>query len=88
LELIPYIFDIEGVGSFPSEKLSQDALEKLFGILRQCGKSNENQTVAQFLKSTQAIRVINAIWVGISLETAVGAKGKVTTLSQQIWMLP
>jgi len=64
LELIPYLFDIEGVSSFLSEKLSQDVLEKFFGVQRQCGKSNENPTVAQFLKNTQGIRVINFIWVG------------------------
>jgi len=52
LELIPYLFEIVGVNSFLAEKLSQDALEKFFGIQRQCGKSNENPTVAQFLKNT------------------------------------
>ena len=50
LELIPYLFSIEGVSSFLSEKLSQDALEKIFGVQRQQGKSNENPTVAQFLR--------------------------------------
>jgi len=50
LKLIPYLFSIEGVSSFLSEKLSQDTLEKFFGIQHQKGRSNENPTVAQFIK--------------------------------------
>jgi len=76
LELIPYLFDIEGVSSFLSEKLSQDALEKFFGVQRQCGKSNENPTVAQFLKNTQGIRVINSIWIGDITGNCCGCKRK------------
>ena len=59
LELIPYLFKI-GVSCFLSEKLSQDPLEKFFGCQRQSG-TNDNPTVAQFLKNTQNLRVINSI---------------------------
>lgn len=37
LELIPYLFKIKGVSSFLSEKISQDPLEKFFGVQRQQG---------------------------------------------------
>ena len=67
---------MEGVNSFLSEKLSQDALENLFGIQRQCGKSNENPTVAQFLKNTQGIRVINTIWLKDITGNCRGCKRK------------
>ena len=76
LELIPYLCEMEGVDSFPSEKLSQDALKHLFGIQRQCGKSNENPTVAQFLKNTQGIRVINTIWLKDNTGNSRGCKRK------------
>ena len=76
LELIPYLFDIEGVSSFLSEKLSQDPLEKFFGVQRQRGKSNENPTVSQFLKNTQGIRVINSIWLKDITGNCRGCKRK------------
>ena len=63
MEFIPHIFKIEGVTSFLSEKLSQDPLEKFFGCQRQQGSTNENLTVAEFLKNTQSMRVINSIWI-------------------------
>ena len=55
MEMIPYLFSLDGVSSFLSEKLSQDPLEKIFGIQRQQGRSNENPTVAQFIKNTQTL---------------------------------
>ena len=63
LELVPKIFKIEGVTSFLSEKLSQDPLEKFFGVQRQRGRTNENPNVSEFLNNTQSIRVINTIWI-------------------------
>jgi len=42
LELIPENFSISGVACLLSEKLLQDALEKFFGCIRQCGRTNEN----------------------------------------------
>ena len=47
--------------AFLSEKLNQDPLEKFFGCQRQRGRANENPTVAEFVKNTQALRVINFI---------------------------
>ena len=76
LEFIPHIFKIEGVTSFLSEKLSQDPLEKFFGCQRQRGATNENPTVAEFLKNTQSMRVINSIWVKDLTGNCRGCKRK------------
>ena len=61
--MIPYLFKLKGVDCFLSEKLSQDPLEKFFGCQRQTGRTNENPTVAEFIKNTQSLRVINSIAV-------------------------
>ena len=50
---------VPGVKFFLSEKISQDPLEKFFGMQRQRGATNENPNVDQALKNTQALRVIN-----------------------------
>ena len=42
-----------------SNKLSQDRIKKFFGQQRQRGSSNDNPNVSQFVKGTQALRVIN-----------------------------
>jgi len=51
---------IDGVCAFLSEKLSQDSIDNYFGRLRQHGRANENPTIAQVLKNSQNIRVINS----------------------------
>ena len=61
LELLPYLMSIHGVTCFLSEKITQDPLEKFFGCQRQKGRSYENPTVADFLKNTQSLRVINSL---------------------------
>ena len=75
LELIPYLFKIEGVSCVLSEKLSQDPLEKFFGCQRQSG-TNDNPTVAQFLKNTQNLRVINSICLQEVTGNCKGSKRK------------
>jgi len=50
VELVPFLLNIPGVKSFLSEHLSQDPLEKYFGMQRQKGGTNANPNVAQFLK--------------------------------------
>ena len=55
MELLPYLFSIEGVKVFFSKCLCQDPLEKFFGCQRQCGHTNENPTVQEFYKNTQAL---------------------------------
>ena len=59
VEFLQYVFTIPGVKLFLSSKLSQNPIEKFFGQQRQRGSSNDNPNVDQFLKNTQAIRVIN-----------------------------
>ena len=63
-ELVPQLFAIPGVKVFLSERINQDPLEKFFGCQRQRGGRNENPTVAEFYKNTQALRVINSFCVG------------------------
>ena len=76
MEFIPYIFKIPGVTSFLSEKLSQDPLEKFFGRQRQRGRTNENPTVAEFLKNTQSLRVVDSIWIEDIVGNCRGSKRK------------
>ncbi len=59
VELVRYIFTIEGVKVFLSEKLSQDPLEKFFGCQRQRGGAHENPNAQEFM-NTQALRVIDS----------------------------
>lgn len=59
IELVKYLLSIPEVSVFISNKLSQDPIEKFFGQQRQRGSSNDNPNVSQFIKATQALRVIN-----------------------------
>lgn len=60
-DLIKFIFTIPGVKSFLSERISQDPLEKFFGQQRQRGGVNENPTANQFIKNSQALRVVGSV---------------------------
>ena len=51
---------------FLSEKVSQDPLEKFFGCQRQRGRVNENPNAKEFMKNTQALRVINGMCPRVS----------------------
>ena len=44
---------------FMNNKISQDPVEKFFGQQRQRGSSNDNPNVSEFIKGSQALRVIN-----------------------------
>eukprot|EP00731_Ephydatia_muelleri_P018851 Em0011g891a len=59
--LVTYIFTLPGVTSFLSEKINQDPLEKFFGCQRQRGGANDNPTVTEFCKNTQALRVVASL---------------------------
>ncbi len=48
------------------KKISQDPLEKFFGIQRQRGRVNENPSVRDFCQNTQALRVIDTVCVNVS----------------------
>jgi hypothetical protein len=58
---VPSLFKYEGVKCFLSERLSQDPLEKYFGKQRQCGGSNDNPNVKQFLENAAALRMVNSV---------------------------
>ena len=60
VELVETVFQFHGVKFFLSETISQDPLEKFFGVQRQRGRVNENPDVQAFCKNTQAIRVIGS----------------------------
>ena len=76
MELVPLLLKIEGVTVFLSEKLSQDPLEKFFGIQQQQGRANENPNVAQVLKNSQNLRVISSIWIKDLTGNCHGCKRK------------
>ena len=75
------MFTLPGVTGFLSNKINQDPLEKFFGIQRQAGRSSDNPTVAQFIKNTDTIRIINSIWI----DDVIGnCRGKT---QRSTWML-
>ena len=61
IELVQFLFAIPGVKIFLSARLSQDPLENYFGQQRQRGRSNENPNARDFIKNTQALRVVNGV---------------------------
>ena len=54
--------------SFLSQCITQDPLEKLFGLQRQRGRVNENPNIQEFEKNSQALRVIQASTSSSSIE--------------------
>jgi len=76
VDLIKYVFTIPGVTVFLSERLCQDPLEKFFGCQRQRGGTNENPTVQEFCRNTQALRVVNSLCGNIKKGNCQGHKDK------------
>ena len=75
VEFIPYIFTkIPGVSSFLRVRINQDPVEKFFGMQRQAGRTNQNPTVAEFIKNTETLRVINSIWIDNIVGNCCGRK--------------
>ncbi|KAL5506391.1 hypothetical protein EMCRGX_G008017 [Ephydatia muelleri] len=64
VELVNLLFTLPGVTTFLSERLCQDPLEQFFGCQRQRGRTNDNPTVKEFCKNTQALRVVNSFCAG------------------------
>ena len=46
-------------------RISQDPLERFFGLQRQRGKVNEHSSVQEFIKNTQALRVMKIAKISI-----------------------
>ena len=61
VELVKYLFTVPGVSVFLSNRICQDPLEKFFGQQRQRGRASENPSVTEFLKNTQALRVVDGV---------------------------
>lgn len=59
VELVQHVFAIPGVTVFLGNQVCQDPLEKFFSQQRQRGRVHENPSVKEFLKNTQALRVIS-----------------------------
>ena len=60
IELLEYLFTVEGVKLFFSERLCQDPIENYFGCQRQRGGTHDNPTVKEFKENEQALRVVNS----------------------------
>jgi len=61
VELVQYLFTIPTVNSFLSQRICQDPLECFFGCQRQRGAVHDNPNVQEFVKNTQALRVVNSV---------------------------
>ena len=61
MELVRYIFTIPDVRSFLSQRICQDPLERFFGCQRQRGGVHDNPSSREFMKNTQALRVVNGL---------------------------
>ena len=61
VSLVKYLFTLEGVTVFLSQRISQDPIEKFFGCIRQKGCTNDNPNVSEFCKNTQTLRVVDSV---------------------------
>ena len=82
IDLARYLFTLLGVTVFLSERISQDPLEKFFGLQRPRGRVNENPNVKEFCKNTQALRVINCSCIDIVKGNCRGNKAKKRTAAE------
>ena len=65
IELGQYILSLPGTPPLLSRRLTQDPLEKYFGLQRQRGCVNDNPNATQFFKNSQALRVTQACSISI-----------------------
>ena len=59
--LVRYLFLMEDVKSFLSQRICKDPLERFFGCQRQRGATHDNPNAQEFMKNTQALRVVNSV---------------------------
>ena len=78
IDLVKHVFTLPRVTAFLSERISQDPLEKFFGLQRQRGRVNENPNVAEFCKNTQALRVINCSCLNMVKGNCRGSQASTT----------
>lgn len=75
IEIVELVFNIPDVQLFLSNRLCQDPLEKLFGQQRQRGRASENPNARDFVKNTQALRVVH----GVCRDVKGNCRGSKTT---------
>ncbi len=73
--MLKYIFNETTAKCFLCEKISQDPLEKFFGVQRQRGRVNENPNMHEFCQNTQVLRVINSVCLHVTKGNTRGNKG-------------
>ena len=59
--LVKDLFAMDDVKSFLSQRICQDPLERFFGCQRQRGATHDNPNVHEFMKNTQALRIVNSV---------------------------
>ena len=62
--MVRYLFENTDTQVFFSRRICQDPLEKFFGCQRQISATNNNITVEEFQKNTQALRIVNSFCRG------------------------
>jgi hypothetical protein len=66
--LLRYLYSLPAVKEkklvLLSNNLCQDPLEQFFGCQRQRGGTSDNPSVAEFIKNTQALRVVDSFCRG------------------------
>ena len=60
VDLTRYLFTLDGVKIFLSQRICQDPIEKFFGCQRQRGATHDNPNVSEFCKSSDTIRVVGS----------------------------
>ena len=82
IEFIEHIFSRpeikEGNITFLTNRICQDPLENVFGAQRQRGATSDNPSISEFLKNTQALRVVNSFCSAPVRGNCRGAKGSGT----------
>ena len=67
-----------------SNNLCQDPLEQFFGCQRQRGGTSDNPSVAEFIKNTQALRVVDSFCRGPVRGNCRKIKGRATDCKENI----
>jgi hypothetical protein len=62
--MVRYLFTMSDVKVFLSRRICQDPLEQFFGCQRQRGGTHDNPNAQEFLRNTQAVRVVNSLCRG------------------------
>ena len=76
-QLVRFLVTVPGVKFFLSRRICQDPIVKFFGCQRQRGRTHDNPNAQEFLKNTQALRVVNGFCRDVARgnkETKLGMK--------------